>query len=318
VPTHLIPKAPFAILASFHFIAISADNVHYNDGADHVLSDATHASDTLWVDQSVDNDPGTGIELQSGASIFQINAFHSSTIEMRGGSLGYATLENGSDFFINGGTILHQLNLIDHATATVDEGVIESISVVDDSSMEMWGSTVNEFEVNHRAKAEVHGGEINYLNSFEDSTLEVRGGQTSKQLYASDNGEVRVHDGDFQGKIEADGNSSITLSGGNVGASLFATDSGVITLDGYGFEIDDGAGKVVSMSRGDWISDEFGYNSTGTITGFLSDGTELNVSFTLNGGTADIQVVPELSSFTCLLIFLVAFGLRFRGTKPER
>lgn len=133
------------------------------------------------------------------------------------------------------------------------------------------------------------------LRAYGTSIANVYGGIIGDDLYGYDSSVVSVFGGVISDDIRALGTSRINLRGGTITDSVGAREYSVVTIYGTGFNYAYGT-----------ITD-----ATGTITGYLADGTPLNSPFdrgTGNTGTIILaEPVPEPS--TCALFSLGIGGL---------
>jgi hypothetical protein len=256
-----------------------------------------------------------------------------------------------SDCFIASNTFDAALHLSDQSTLEIDSGVIVGIDAVDQSRILISGGWVVTFGPGIRATGDtsviVTAGEVTgaaigasfvdisgglFSDDSEERRLEI--GATRMRIsggvfterearggFFLGGGEVRISGGSFEvqdlyvrgqdlrisgglfdvGFLRLDGLG--TLSGGMLaeGLAMNIQTGAIITIIGFGFNLPDG--PVVATS--------------GVITGFLLDGSPLDVSFLRAdaGATLILQSVPEPSSIA-LLFAAVAAGLA-RG-RPHR
>ena len=192
------------------------------------------------------------------------------------------------------------------------------------------GGTVNILRAINNATITMTGGLVGTdLTAYGNSTVAMSGGLVGGDLTAHDNGSVVFTEGTVAGWLFAFENATVsmsggavdslfaykdatvTVSGGSIGQYLQAIINGTIILDGTGFQVN---GQF--LSPGDKLTD-FGTlvewrpdgdirdYYTGTITGTLSDGSDLNNDFYIYNtgvdvGTGDIIIVPEPCSLVLL------------------
>jgi len=176
------------------------------------------------------------------------------------------------------------------------------------------------------------GGDFATLNT---SIGDVAGGSIGGDVRGNHNSTVNISDGIVNGHVSAWNSSVINISGGTIGGDIIAKGAstikmtggeftgifdvwadGVIELYGSGFRVDG-----VDLSVGDSLRDFgtlelLGFGDpfyTGTITGTLSDGTELNNYFQISDWEdGDIIIVPEPATFTIFITGLGAMVIRKR------
>ena len=219
----------------------------------------------------------------------------------------------------------------------LDGGVIpNSINGYQDSHINVLGGTItNLLGFNENSQAIISGGSIKKLRAWDSSNITVSGGSIDSYLYAHHNSQVNISDGSkgylgaFQdskvnisggsvvGQLIVDDNSTVNIIGGTVGGILYTYLNGIIYLNGTGFAV-----NATPLVNGAKLS-EFGTliengdldYYTGTITGTLADGVDLDNTFEIyNTGTyegiADIIIIPEPT--TLLLFGLGGLALRKR------
>ena len=112
---------------------------------------------------------------------------------------------------------------------------------------------------------------------------------------ASLTAEVNIFGGSNSGQVFAQNDSSVDVRGGSVAREFVALDGSAISIFGSGFNLPIG---------------DIGARS-GTLTGFLSDGTPLNNSF-VRATTAKITLVPEPSTALLFATGLATMAVRRR------
>lgn len=190
----------------------------------------------------------------------------------------------------------------------INGGTIFSLFPYNYSTIDMSGGTI-ELNIQARGNSEVSvsGGVIGlHLVAEDNSMINFTNGTVIGSLLSENNSNIKMLGGSVNGATVWD-NASISISGGIVANGLSTNQNGTIYLQGSGFEID---GQ--SLSYGDKLSN-FGslvlngrYDYfTGTITGTLSDGSNLNCDFRIFNledlaGTGDIIIIPEPATMALL------------------
>jgi len=140
------------------------------------------------------------------------------------------------------------------------------------------------------------------LDTKGSSIVRVYGGTIGDDLNALTNSRVKVYGGTILDDIRVRNNAVLDLYGGSIGDSVAARESATLNIYGWGFNYADGA-----------IADD-----TGTITGFLLDGTPISYVFDRGTtgaytGTINLVTIPEPATLTLAgLAFAATCVIRWR------
>jgi hypothetical protein len=162
------------------------------------------------------------------------------------------------------------------------------------------------------------------LEVFDNSILNFQDGLVSGDLLAHESATVNIHDGHFDNDVITTGSSTLNITNGNFEDLLLAENFSTINIRGGDFdavkashdsrifitggEIDLGLVTEHAASifiTGSNFNHPFGPLTLpfGQLTGLLADGTPINASFNINGGSITLLPVPEP---TQLLLFTLA------------
>jgi len=235
-----------------------ADIVYIDDGEVHTISD--YRDDSIRLDFTIANEPGTHVNL------------------IEGGSINDCFLYNNSSATIDGGIIETELRVHGNGFFAIESGAMESLLVSDNASAIINGGTINSFTASNNATTTINDGTLNSLTSISFGMININGGS-------------------FLWDVGVGLNGNIMITGGSFGRYLNVNQEGMIYLDGIGFEVNGQAlsygDKVSAFAT--YTPGTIGYYS-GVITGTLSDGSLLNNQFQIYGdygATGDIVIVPE-------------------------
>jgi len=207
-----------------------------NDGGTHIISDATYTGDTIYVrnancGSSLDPrascaSPGvpTDLSVTSGATVGQLEARDSSTIDMSGGTINTFVDSYGtSQVTISGGLVTYSASANDTSTFEISGGNLPyGIWVYGEANFTLTGGLLNSLDTYGSSKATLRGGSIYVLLwSHENSTIEVVG--SGFQVDGTPVGEGPL--------LATSGVLSGTLENGNaINNSFYVYDSSSIVL----------------------------------------------------------------------------------------
>jgi hypothetical protein len=181
---------------------VASNYVYIDDGASHVIGDATYQNSNVILDYHIANTPGTHFNIVNGGNISSLVACNNSTIEVDGGLISYG------------------INVNDNGKIGVNGGTIGTIWAYDHSSIA------------------VNGGVINgWILACDNSMVEIRGGLFANlsDLMASSSGTIYLYGSSFRvGGVELNYGDSLR-DYGVVGGPNLANLTGIITgtlLDG--------------------------------------------------------------------------------------
>jgi hypothetical protein len=155
----------------------------------------------------------------------------------------------------------------------------------------------------------IDGGLIYILASYEDSIVNMSGGEVTTDLDGWGRSQVNVNAGIIDRDLNAFGNCILTLSGGYIGRDIGSFGDSVVTVSGGDIHSDMWSGgtdtywdKSVIIFKGNnfainGIPANYGQYyatdyATGVLSGNLIDGGTLNNTFYINDG-ASIVLIPE-------------------------
>ena len=282
----------------------------------------------------------SSIEVTGGTFVGDFLAHDSSTIAMSGGAFrsGFFHAYDSSSVFLSGGSLWSGLDANDHATVAMSGGSAgDSLSATDfatvamsggrvggpiggrgSSTVSMSGGTAQEFDAFDSAAVTLSGGVIqNTFTTKQSARASILGGTVGFSLDAYGHSTVAVGGGAIGIDLRSHDASNIILSGGTVGHELVAFDSSLLTIVGFGFEVDGvpvGFGTLAATS--------------GRLTGTLASGEPIDDAFCQGGGacyagiptTGSITLVPEPGTMLLLaagLLLLPARRQSATGASPS-
>jgi hypothetical protein len=189
--------------------ALAYNYVYIDDGASHVIGDATYQNSYIVSDYHIANNPGTHFQMVDGGNVQQFSVCNNSTIT------------------VDGGLISNMIIGSSNSRIVVNDGTVGTIWADGHSSV-----TIN-------------GGAINgYVSAFGSGTAEVRGGTLLNAMQAWDSGKIYLYGSNFSvGGVKLNYGDSLQ-NYGVVGGPNYGQLTGTITgtlLDGSslncGFEV---------------------------------------------------------------------------------
>ncbi len=299
------------IVALVTILALNASAVVFDDGLTHVV-DVGNSFPLEGV--VVDDGPGaatTTLQVMPGGeigTIFEDNleAFGSSQVTIVGGTFGYSIeLHDTTNLVMSGGSAFNLLLVQDAATATFSGGTVNAIVSGNQSTVVVSGGVIGSFNtVGHQST--FFGGEVrgtfavNGKSLVEVFDVNVSCPRPECNLTVSDEGFLEFWGGNVESDFVTQHTGEAILSGGTIAGSLFALDQSVITIRGSGFNFQ--MGDIAATS--------------GTLTGFLLDGTPINNPFG-RASTATITL-PEPSALTALGSGIAMLALLYRRRGRRR
>jgi hypothetical protein len=195
------------------------------------------------------------VTIVSGANVLGLEAYNSSIVNVNGGSIGSLEAIDHSMLNMSGGNISGGLYLGDGADCTINVNG-GSIGFLDANTFGFW--TIN-----------MSGGSISNPLSVSGGTFNMSGGNISGGLYADENSVYNMSGGSIGGDLHAYDITSINVSGGSIG-DLYAYENA--RLNFYGHDLVLLNPTPVSDVNGE---SQTGYGVRYTLSGFLSDGTDV-------------------------------------------
>ena len=171
------------------------------------------------------------------------------------------------------------------------------------------GGQVSALLARNNSTVEVLGGNIGHnLQAEGNSNIVVRGGTVGSYAHALDNGVLTIYGGVFNGPVCSNDTGTVNVKGGTINDWLEVFDS-TIYLYGSNFKV-----GGVDLKYGDNLRDYGTVGSNqfwfiGTITGTLSDNSQLNTSFGIHTDT-DGAIIISPEPATVLLLGLGGLMLR--------
>lgn len=182
------------------------------------------------------------------------------------GSIYWLTAKHNSLVTISGGLIGSRLVLYDESNATMNNGTVNDVWTGYDSYLQVYDGTITYgVESMGNSNVIINGGTIGrHVEAWVDSTIEIHGGLIDENLMVLGNGKIYLYGSDF------------SVGGQNLSSGDSLRNYGTIS----------------------------GNEISGTITGTLQNGSQLNNTFSIYGLDAgcDIIIIPEP-------VTLVLFGL---------
>jgi len=196
-------------------------------------------------------------------SVTQINALANSRVWVSGGTPSELNCENCSYLNVSGGLFTLRLNIHNLDYGEVSGGSMYNIFA--------WSSELHFF-----------GGEVtNQLSARGTSIIDIFAGDILNNFHISDDSKANVYGGYFPDGLIAHDNGQINVTGGTFDR-IRAFDTSKIILTGYGLNYPDG--NITDIS--------------GTLTGFLDDGTPINIDFgRATTATITLNSVPVAAAF---------------------
>jgi hypothetical protein len=248
----------------------------FDDGLPHTIDYHTDFVEVLGDGTSVSLEEGGAVEDDLG--VFDYGAF-----TLNGGWTGRVNVDENASFLMNAGTIKGH-NSVGNASFTMNGGTIEEGTLVgNNASFIMNGGIVNGFYVIGDGVLTMNGGIVNgYVDLEWSGFFNMYGGEIGTSLILNDDCAAYIYGGTISQEIRVAHNSNVYLYG-------------------TGFYI-----NGTPLENGDKLTDYAtldGNRYTGTITGILDDGSELNNVFYIGNDTSDIIVIPEPTT-----LLLLGFG----------
>jgi hypothetical protein len=198
------------------------------------------------------------------------------------------------------------------AVALVQNGAVGgNVEVRDSSTLTMSGGAIgNQLKAYDDSTITLSGGTVmNRLEALNSSTITMSDGYVGENLDIMHSSTFTMTGGTVDNEVVVGGSASFTMSGGEIGGELHATNTAVITIVGYGFEVNGSPAPYGDLTV-----------QTGTLTGTLASREPIDTEFHQGGGlyTGTITlappgylVVPALSRFgyPALVCCLTGFGL---------
>ena len=242
------------------------------------------------------------------------------------------TVQASPTVSVTTGTDIGSLNTSNHSDTKVSDGDIGSLYAAGDSTVEMSGGTVAVYMVtNDNAVVTITGGEVNdYVLSGDNSQVILDGGLLNNAVHpfgnasfvlksgivggsssSLDQSTVRIEGGQFQGLLDAKGNSAVTMTDGTLD-QLIVEDAAQATFFGGVIGEVDGIGGLVTISGGTFstltnlvtggmtfhlVGSNFAFQNpyaasafnvdgiAWNLTGVLADGESLDVVYFEGGGS---------------------------------
>lgn len=193
-------------------------------------------------------------------SVTQINALANSKVWVSGGTTSDLNCENCSYLNVSGGLFTWGLKI-----HNLDYGEVSGGSM---ATIDTWSSELHFF-----------GGKVtDQLAVFGTSIINVFAGDFPNDFHINDNSKTNVYGGNFPYGIFTHYNGQLNIYGGFFDDTIKAFDTSEIIFSGYGFNYPDGDITAIS----------------GTLTGFLDDGTPINIEFgRATTATITLNSVPE-------------------------
>jgi len=222
----------------------------------------------------------------------------------------------------------HIINYEVHDVVYVDEaspGVGTKVNLLDGGWIHAWLDAYEDSRINilggqvsgsvhayGRSNVTMTGGEIGGpFYGRDNAIIDISGGELGSWLQTFNDVEATISGGQISLFVEAWDNSRITISGGVIGGRIAAVRDSLITIVGTNFAI-----NGVPVAYGDFARE---YGIIGVITGTLANGDVMNNSYSLVHTGADIRFIPEPATILLVLGGIVGarLGRRHAATKTE-
>jgi hypothetical protein len=256
--------------------------IYFDDGRTHDIT--WSIADYVDVLDSPSGEPTT-VNLLSGALLnYDLEVFDYSRVNMSNGSID------------------HDLRAYDYSQVDITHGRIgrDLFSLGNSQVSLLDGNILGQVGSHYNSKLTISGGRIwTFLFAHGDSELIFSGGTVGDNLQANSDSHAFISGGTIEDNLEVEMNSRVNLSGGTIGGNITVRHTAVLTIEGYGFQID---GENVGYGA-------YGYDdySSGRLTGLLTSNDLLNNDFTILD-SASIVLVPEPTT----LLLLALGGLLLR------
>jgi len=154
-----VRKLIILIIIALYVVSSSAiATIDINDGAFHLIGDATYQDDMVWLDHDTINNPGTRLNVASGGSIGRLFAFNNASVTM------------------SGGTIEGELHAVDNATVNMILGSVHDLQAGNDATITMTGGSTDILAANDNSIVTMSGGLINdIIVAGQDGTMFLEG-----------------------------------------------------------------------------------------------------------------------------------------------
>ncbi len=282
------------------------------------------------------------INVSAGGFIDDLETLGSNTVTMSGGQIGFFTARGTTAVNMSGGLIedieAHNGTVVEMSAGeilqlqtygtevTLFDGVIGRDLRANESTVRMFDGYVHYMDLDDFSRLEMFDGEVDEMKVYDSSVAHIWGGKVLGNFIVSDSstdddrklfGELdapksgsttsiaMIYGGQFDGNLRAAGFSEVHIFGGQfhrdiMGREFRAFDSSVITIRGSEFNYDYGE-----------IPD-----SSGTLTGILTNGDLIDVQFDVYEDASIVLVVPEPA--TLALLCMGALALLLYASRERR
>lgn len=217
-------RSLFVLILVLVFCGISISGIEYKDGGSHnidyLYTGAISVKNSFW-------DEPTIVSLVTGGDVFHFYAYEDCQINLLDGRVRYYVVSNDESHINISGGRMNIVEIRDSGSVTISNGKIyDRIGIQNYSRALIEGGDIKRLYADGFAQADITSGVIEMVDSHSNSSVRVKGGHITGDIYALGNSTVIVTGGQIDGYIDIRDNASVTIEGLSLmldGYSVFGT-----------------------------------------------------------------------------------------------